>query len=129
MARNLNENNLAGVENPDLYNYEAELILLASSECMLKFIRETSKSCICLFQFKFTRSKEIYQFTERCLSLNDEALKINNDKKLGEKAPCLLNHVYRCHHAIRYKKTRVSSLHSQKRNKRYKHNHCPFNLC
>ena len=128
MARNLNENNSAGIENPDLYNYVAELILLASSEYMLEFIRETSMSSICQFKCKFTRSKKIYQFTERYLSLNDETLKINNDKKWGEKAPYLLKHFYRCHHDIRCEKTRVSSLNSQKPNKRYKNTHCPFNL-
>ena len=39
MARNLNEYNLAGIENPHLYNYVAEFIPLASSDYMLEFIR------------------------------------------------------------------------------------------
>ena len=39
MARNLNENNLTGIENPDFYNHVAESLPLASSNYMLEFIR------------------------------------------------------------------------------------------
>ena len=47
MARNLNENNLDGIENPDLYNYVAEFIPLASTDYKLEFIRGTRRSWIC----------------------------------------------------------------------------------
>ena len=90
MARNFNENNLAGIENLDFYDYMAEFIPLASSE------------------ESFTRSEEIYQFIEHYFSLNSETLQINNDKKCGEKSPCLLNRFYKCHHDRRYGKTFVS---------------------
>ena len=108
MARNFNENNLAGIENLDLYNYMAEFIPLASSEYMLEFIRDTRKSSNCQFKCKFTRSEEIYQFIEHYFSLNSETLQINNDKICGEKSPCLLNRFYKCHHDRRYGKTFVS---------------------
>ena len=87
MATNFNENNLAGIENPDLYNYMTESIPLASSEYVLEFIRDTRKSCNCQFTCKFTRSEEIYQFIEHYLSLSNETLQINNDRKCGEKSP------------------------------------------
>ena len=79
MARNLNENNLAGIENPDLYNYVVEFIPLASSDYMLEFIRGTRRSWICQLKCKFTRSEEICQFIDRYLSIIDETMKINND--------------------------------------------------
>ena len=46
MARNLNENNLAGIENPDLYIYVEECIPLASSDYILEFIRGTNKEIL-----------------------------------------------------------------------------------
>ena len=127
MARNLNENNFAGTKNPDLYNYVAEFIPLASSDYMLELICGTRKSWICQFKCKFTRSEEIWQFIDRYLSINDETLKINNDNNCGEKSPYSLNRFYRCHHNTRYEKTHVLNLNSQKTNKRYKNIHCPFN--
>ena len=54
---------------------------------MLEFIRGTRRSWTCQFKCKFTRSEEICQFIDRYLSINDETLKINNDKKCGEKSP------------------------------------------
>ena len=47
MAKNLNEKKLSGIENPDLENYLAEFIPLASSDYMLEFIRDTRRSWIC----------------------------------------------------------------------------------
>ena len=44
MARNLNENNLAGIEKLNLYNYVAEFIPLASSDYMLEFMCGTRRS-------------------------------------------------------------------------------------
>ena len=117
MARNLNENNLDGIENPDLYNYVAEFISLASTDYKLEFIRGTRRSWICQLKCKFTRSEEICQFIDRYLCVNNETLKINNDKRCGEKFPYSLNRFYRCHHDTHYEKTRVSSLNSQKPNK------------
>ena len=128
MARRLNENNLAGIENSDLYNFEVEFIPLASSDYMLEFIRGARRSWICQFKCKFNCSEEICQFIDRYLSINDETLKINNDKKCGEKSPYSLNRFYRCYHDTRYEKTRVSSLNLQKPNKHYKSTHWPFNL-
>ena len=73
-------------------------------------------------------TQHICQFTDRYLSINDETLKISNDKKCGKKSPYSLNRFYRRHHDTRYEKTRISSLNLQKPNKRYKNTHCPFNL-
>ena len=47
MAKNVNEKNLSGIENPDFENYVAEFIPLASSDYMLEFIRDTRRSWIC----------------------------------------------------------------------------------
>ena len=107
MAKNLNEKKLSGIENPDLENYLAEFIPLASSDYMLEFIRDTRRSWICQFKCKFIRSEVICQFIDRYLSVNDETLKLNNDKKCGEKSPYSLSCFYRCHHDTRYEKTGV----------------------
>ena len=47
MAKNVNEKNFSGIENPDFENYVAEFIPLASSDYMLEFIRDTRRSWIC----------------------------------------------------------------------------------
>ena len=57
MAKNVNEKNLSGTENPDFENYVAEFIPLASSDYMLEFIRDTRRSWIC----QLTQIQELVQ--------------------------------------------------------------------
>ena len=125
----MNNENIQNCENnPDLSRFVKDFIPLSPSEYSLEFVNGTRKSWQCQVLCKLTSSEDVREFVDKYLSINNETLKKNNDKKCGEKSPYLMNRFYRCHHDTRYEKTRLSNLSSLKPNKRFKNTHCPFNM-
>ena len=126
MATNIK--NGRSVINPDLVTFVREFIPIIASEYILENVNRTRKSCKCEIKFKYTTADEVAVFINRYLSINDETLKISNNKKCGEKSPYILNCFYRCHYDTRSEKTRKLHLTTFKPSRLFKNTHCPFNL-
>ena len=101
---------------------------MQTSEYILDNANGTRKLWKCEIKCKYTTTDQATGFINRYLSINDETLKISNNKKCGEKSPYIRNCFDRCHHDTRYEKTRKLNLTKFKPNKRFKNTQCPFNL-
>ena len=98
-------------------NFVREFMPIQASEYILENANGTRKLWKCEIKCKYTTAKQATGFINRYLSINDETLKISNNKKCGEKSPYMLNYFDRCHHDTRYEKSRkLISLNSNQTN-------------
>ena len=112
--------------DPDLLRYVKDFIPILDYQ--FEYVRGNMKVWECQFRCDFKEIDQVENFIKSYLQTNHETLKINVDKKCGEKSPYLLNRFYRCHHGTRYEKTRDNKLLQNNPNKRFKNTHCPYTM-